>query len=204
MSGYRPAQWVPQVERKRSEATAAQEARGEGAQRRLDAAIARRQRGHRRDHGRPSPTAGSPTAGGAPRGDPRGRPGAFATAAGKRNEVQRYLVGKFEAELRPPAETLASLLAAESPRERDLIRTLEASNAADEAKQPTFAEIRAFYDLPGEPKTPILRRGDYLQPGPRGDAGRPARAGHARAVPLGAARRRTPPRAAGGWRSPSG
>ena len=91
---------------------------------------------------------------------------AFATAASKRNEVQRYLFDKFAAELRPPPKTLDSLIAAESPRDRDLIRTLEASNAADAAKKPSFAEIRAFYDLPGEPKTPILKRGDYHRPGP--------------------------------------
>jgi hypothetical protein len=37
---------------------------------------------------------------------------------------------------------------------------------AHESKRQTFAEIRAFYDLPGEAKTHLLRRRDYLQPGP--------------------------------------
>ena len=166
MSGYRPSQWIPQVARKRSEATAVQEVRAKAEGDRLDASIARR-RGEigaliasfaeRRFAGLLAvlPEAIREDVG-----------VAFATAADKRNEVQRYLVGKFTSDLRPPPKTLTSLIVAESPRERDLIRTLEASNAADEAKRPTFAEIRAFYDLPGEPKTPILKRGDYLQPGP--------------------------------------
>ena len=34
------------------------------------------------------------------------------------------------------------------------------------AKKRTFPEIRAFYDLPGEAKTHLLKRGDYLHPGP--------------------------------------
>ena len=36
---------------------------------------------------------------------------------------------------------------------------------AEQVRKRTFAEIRAFYNLPGEPKTPILKRGDYTQPG---------------------------------------
>ena len=34
-----------------------------------------------------------------------------------------------------------------------------------QAGKRTFPEIRAFYDLSGEPKTPILKRGDFTQPG---------------------------------------
>src|SRR5439155_10530375 len=37
---------------------------------------------------------------------------------------------------------------------------------AEETKRRTFPEIRAIYDLPGEAKTPLLRRGDYRNPGP--------------------------------------
>ncbi len=166
MSGYRPAQWIPQVARKRSEATAAQEARAKAESDRLDASIAGRRgaidaiRSSFADRRFAMHLAGLPEA---IREDVRV---ALATDPKTRNEVQRYLFGKFEAELRPPPKTLGGLIAAESPRERDLIRTLESSNAADEGKKPTFAEIRAFYDLPGEPKTPILKRGDFLRPGP--------------------------------------
>src|SRR5262249_34429964 len=44
MGGYRPSEWIPQVERKRPEATAAQEARARAHNARLDEAIARRRR----------------------------------------------------------------------------------------------------------------------------------------------------------------
>src|SRR5262249_4087537 len=46
------------------------------------------------------------------------------------------------------------------------VKPIEAAIAAEEAKKRTLPEIRAFYDLPGEPKTPVLRRGDYTRPGP--------------------------------------
>ncbi len=165
MSGYRPADWVPQAERKRLEATEVQETRAKAVNDQIDAAIARRQKvidaittafGERRFEER---LAALPVA---IREDVRA---AFATAADKRNEVQSYLFGKFESELRPPPGVLANRLASESPRDRDLIRVLKASNEADASRRQSFAEIRAFYDLPGEPKTPILQRGDYLRPG---------------------------------------
>ena len=37
---------------------------------------------------------------------------------------------------------------------------------AIEKQTRTFPEIRAFYDLPGDAKTHLLRRGEYTQPGP--------------------------------------
>src|SRR5262249_49017004 len=91
---------------------------------------------------------------------------AFATAPAKRNEVQRYLFGKFQAELRPNPKEIAALLARESPRDRDLLATLAAANARDEARRQTFPEIRALYDMPGVPKPPLLQRGDSRHPGP--------------------------------------
>src|SRR5262249_39244739 len=90
---------------------------------------------------------------------------AFAAAADKRNEIQKYLVGRFTAELQPDLKALANLLAKESPRARNSIRDVEAATAADAAGKRPFPEIRAFYALPGEPKTPVLQRGDYLHPG---------------------------------------
>ena len=144
-------------------------------------------------------------AGRAAGGDPRRRAGRLRHAPPtKRNEVQKYLVEKFEAELRPPAETLASLLAAESPAStRPSPDRSTASIAADEAKKPTFAEIRALYDLPGEPKTRSCAAATTSTPAPR-CAGRPDRRWRRRSRSAGPRRRRTPRRAAGGWRSPSG
>ena len=45
------------------------------------------------------------------------------------------------------------------------VQTLQALQA-ERAKHPAPPEVRAFYDLPGEAKTHLLRRGDYLNPGP--------------------------------------
>jgi hypothetical protein len=166
MSGYRPAQWIAQVERRRFEATAAQEARAKAHNAELDAAIARHQAaiqmlkasfGDRRFE------EGLARLPDVIRDDVRA---ALKTDAAMRNEVQRYLVSKFAAELQPNPETLATLMAKEAPRERDLIAALEQSIATKEGSRQSFPEIRAFYDLPGEPKTPILQRGDYLHPGP--------------------------------------
>jgi len=51
------------------------------------------------------------------------------------------------------------------------VKSLLASIAEQQKLVKTFPEIRAMYDLPGEPKTPVLRRGDYTKPGPEVDAG---------------------------------
>jgi hypothetical protein len=166
MSGYRPDRWVAQVERRRFEATEAQEARAKAHNAELDAAIARHQAeiklletsfSDRRFEERLAMLPDSI------RDDVRV---ALETDTENRNEVQRYLVSKFADELRPNSRTLATLMAGESPRERDLITALEKSIAIKEGSRLSFPEIRAFYDLPGEPKTPILQRGDYLHPGP--------------------------------------
>jgi hypothetical protein len=102
MSGYRPGQWVPQVQRKLNEATAAQEKEAQEHNAKIDAEIVavRKQ---------------------------------WAALKTKEKEP----TGKY-------AEEIKALT----------------------AKKRTFPEIRAFYDLPGEAKTHLLKRGDYLQPGP--------------------------------------
>ena len=51
---------------------------------------------------------------------------------------------------------------------------------AEQAKRKPFPEIRALYDLPGEVKTHLLRRGDYLNPGREVQPGVLCRAGHAK------------------------
>ena len=105
MSGYRPSKWVPQVQRKLSEATAFQEKEAKEHNAKIDAEIAP--------------------------------------------------LKKQQAELKKEDKAYKTA---------GLKITLEIK--ALESKKRTFAEIRAFYDLPGEAKTHLLKRGDYLQPGP--------------------------------------
>ncbi|HMC64842.1 MAG TPA: DUF1553 domain-containing protein, partial [Gemmataceae bacterium] len=57
-------------------------------------------------------------------------------------------------------------LAGHYPDYRRQAQAIEAGIKAEETKRRTFPEIRAIYDLPGEAKTPLLRRGDYRNPGP--------------------------------------
>ncbi|MGE3819970.1 MAG: PSD1 and planctomycete cytochrome C domain-containing protein [Isosphaeraceae bacterium] len=164
MSGYRPDQWVAQVARKREVATRAQETEAAAFNAVIERDVARRTRAietiragfeARRFEARLSELPM------AIREDVRA---AFAAEAPKRTEAQRDLFRKYQADLRPSPKELLGLIAKESPRERDLMGTLEALNAADLARRRVFPEIRAFYDLPGEPTTPILTKGDYLQP----------------------------------------
>ncbi len=84
----------------------------------------------------------------------------------KRTEVQKYLAQKFDPDLKPPEPRIAMLFAEASRENAAKVKEIEAAVATEEAKKRTFAEIRAMYDLPGEPKTPVLRRGDYTKPGP--------------------------------------
>ncbi|HYT94124.1 MAG TPA: PSD1 and planctomycete cytochrome C domain-containing protein [Gemmataceae bacterium] len=166
MSGYRPAQWVPQVQRRLHEATAQEEKEAKEHNARLDAVAAplkkqaqelQRQYGERLFNERLAKLPAQI------REDVRA---ALATAAAKRNEVQKYLASKFEAELRPAAAVLAKILPETYPEYRTKAAELATAVKTLEAQKRSFSEIRAFYDLPGEPKTPLLRRGDYLNPGP--------------------------------------
>src|SRR4029079_2114410 len=75
---------------------------------------------------------------------------------------------KLEIELAPLRKQLAELL---KRKEKDPVGNLRQQKIAEavkllESKKRAFKEIRAFYDLPGEVKTPLLKRGEYTQPGP--------------------------------------
>jgi Protein of unknown function (DUF1553)/Protein of unknown function (DUF1549)/Planctomycete cytochrome C len=107
VSGYRPSQWVPQVQRKLEESTAAQEKEAKQLAAKIDALTA---------------------------------PLKKQAAELKKTEKEAGVKAKLQA--------------------------ISDEIKAHEAKKRTFAEIRAFYDLPGEAKTHLLKRGDYLQPGP--------------------------------------
>lgn len=166
MSGYRPAQWVPQVQRRLTEATASQEksvaARTAEIAKRV-AELRKSQTELRQqfasklfeDRLAKLPLAIREDVRLAVNADPA-----------KRTEVQKYLAEKFAPELKPAEAKLPAVLAEAYPEYTAKLKPIDAAIVAEEAKKQPFAEIRAMYDLPGEPTTPVLRRGDYTKPGP--------------------------------------
>jgi hypothetical protein len=166
MSAYRPAQWVPQVRRRLLLATAAQEKEAAAHNARIDAAVAAlNKQGDelRRTFAERLFSERLATLPEAIRADVRD---ALAAAPGKRTEVQQYLAGKFEKDLRPVGPALEQALMKAYPDYVKRSTALAQAVLSEWAKRVTFAEVRALYDLPGEAKTHLLRRGDYLNPGP--------------------------------------
>jgi hypothetical protein len=90
---------------------------------------------------------------------------ALDTPAPNRSEIQKYLAEKLERSLRPQAKDLDAALAA-IPEYKNESDRITAQIAAEQARRIQFDEVRAAYDLPGEPTTPLLLRGDPLTPGP--------------------------------------
>ncbi|MEC7564805.1 MAG: PSD1 and planctomycete cytochrome C domain-containing protein [Planctomycetota bacterium] len=84
----------------------------------------------------------------------------------KRTDVEQYLVEKFEAFLRPPADKLEAVLAAEFDDYQNVVDEKNSAIAAKERGRINFDYIYAAYDVEGEPYTPLLRRGDAQTPGP--------------------------------------
>jgi hypothetical protein len=171
MSGYRPADWIPQVERRLSESTAAQDAAAKTHNAKIDAHVAELGKqvqslkakfaARLLDDGLaklPEPI----------RADTRT---ALSTEPAKRSEIQKYLASKFAATLSPIETKLHGQLTATYAQYKTQSTAIAASIAVEQARKTTFPDIRAFYDLPGTPKTPILKRGDYTQPGREVDPG---------------------------------
>jgi hypothetical protein len=166
MSAYRPYQWVPQEQRRLVEATEAQQKAAKAHNDEVDAALAklRQQSDNLRRQSAESLFADRLAKLPEPiREDVRV---ALATAPPQRTEVQKYLAGKFQKELRPEGPALEQALAAGYPPYLSRQAELAAALKIEETKRLTFPEIRALYDLPGEATTRLLRRGDYLNPGP--------------------------------------
>ena len=165
MSGYRPSQWVPQVQRRLLEASAVQEQEAKEHNAKIDAVIAglkKQQQELQQAYAAKLFDIELAKLPAAIRDDVKT---ALALDPAKRNEVQKYLAAKFQAELKPAGPILQKKLlenAEYKAKEQPLAQAIQ----KEEAKKRNFPEIRAFYDLPGEAKTPLLRRGDYLQPGP--------------------------------------
>jgi hypothetical protein len=87
---------------------------------------------------------------------------ALTTPAEKRDEVQKYLAGKFEASLTvKPEEVKASL----NSSEKTTVAQLEAKIAATGAKRRKWGKIQALYDLGVPPATHLLLRGNEQSPG---------------------------------------
>ena len=165
MSGYRPAQWVPQAERKLNESTAAQNAEAAARNARIDAKVAELTAKGQSLTTTFAARLFNDRLASLPeqiRDDTRK---ALAAEAGKQTEDQKYLASRFTSYLRPPEKGLPALLTATYPDYKAQAAGIAATIAAEQAAKRTFSEIRAFYDLPGDVKTPILKRGEYTQPG---------------------------------------
>jgi hypothetical protein len=175
MSGYRPSQWVPQAERRLFEATGAQEKESAAHNATVDAAIAPLKKQEAELRTRFGENLFNDRLAKLPESIREDVKVAVNTDPAKRTEVQKYLAAKFQNELRPadPA-VLAKALSDAYPEFKTKSQELTSAIKVEEAKRRTLPEIRAFYDLPGEVRTHLLRRGDYLNPGPEVAPGAPA------------------------------
>jgi hypothetical protein len=173
MSGYRPAQWVPQVERRLSESTAFQQAEAKSFNANVDSRVANLSAKAQSLKAVFTTRLFNDRLAKVPEPIREDTRKALAAKAGERTEVQRYLAGKFGTILHPSEKELPALLAATYPEYKAQAAAITSRIAAEQATKRTFPEIRAFYDLPGDSKTPILKRGDYTQPGPEVGPGVP-------------------------------
>jgi hypothetical protein len=90
---------------------------------------------------------------------------AVKLAADKRSVIQKYLVEKFGKLLRPDAKELEVALLADYPVYKQAVGDHAKKQTAVEQRRKHFDYVYAAYDVPGEPYTPFLRRGDAQTPG---------------------------------------
>jgi len=88
---------------------------------------------------------------------------ALKTGNDKRTEVQKYLFEKFDKVLRP---TRDEVVAAASPADRAEITRLDEQVEDLRARQRNPQKIQALFDVGEVPPTRLLRRGNFLTPGP--------------------------------------
>ena len=79
---------------------------------------------------------------------------ALAAAEDARNEVQKYLVEKFQTQLRPEGDELDAALKEQLADYMPKVDDIDAQIAAAEKRRRHFDEIRALYDQPGDVVTP--------------------------------------------------
>ena len=165
MSGYRPSQWVPQVQRKLSESTAAQEKEAKEQAAKIDVALAPLKKQLADVQQAFAAKLFEDGLAKLPADAREEIRLAFAADPKKQTAEQKKLIAKHQADLKPAAPIVAKKLDAD-PAFKAKQQKIAEEIKAHEGKKRTFAEIRAFYDLPGEAKTHLLKRGEYTQPGP--------------------------------------
>jgi hypothetical protein len=93
---------------------------------------------------------------------------AITTPGDKRNEIQKYLSGKFEAQLKISNDEVT---AAQSEAERQTAARLSAESAELNARRKRYGKIQAMWDVGTVPATHRLIRGNYETPGPEVPSG---------------------------------
>ena len=174
MAAFRPAQWVPQMERRLKLATQSQKQQAAQRKTEVDQAV----KGLRDEQAAlkskfadkllEDRLAELPEV---LRDDVRQ---ALATQPKQRNEVQIYLNKKFASHLKPDSKTLDKLLPQTFPAYASGLQSLKNQIQSQESRRIRFDEVRALYDLAGPVKSPLLLRGDPRTPGPLMQPGVPA------------------------------
>ncbi len=165
MAALRPKQWIPQMDRRLLVATASQKKTADEHNEKLNTEIARLKKelaDLRTQHKQKLFEERLATLPEVLRADVKA---AFEKPADQRSEVDKYLVGKFQAQLQPDDKALDKLLPETYADYRPAVDQRNASVAAQERQRIHFDELRALYDQPGPVTTPLLRRGDALTPG---------------------------------------
>src|SRR3569623_1387563 len=93
---------------------------------------------------------------------------AIEAPADKRNEVQKYLTGKFESALKVAPEEIAAAIGAE---DKAKIAGLQRQIAELAGQKRAWGKLQATWDVGPPPDTFLLRRGDHETPGAQVDPG---------------------------------
>src|SRR5262249_24932624 len=95
---------------------------------------------------------------------------ALKTTMNKRNEIQKYLATKLEAQLKiRPEEVQAAL----SAKQKQTLAELDQQVADLQRRRRGWDVIQAVYDVAPSAPTHVLRRGNYETPGPAVEPGFP-------------------------------
>src|SRR5262249_37570305 len=93
---------------------------------------------------------------------------AVETPADKRNEIQKYLAGKFEGQLKVTTEEIAGAM---SEADKGAVAQLNSQVGAADAERRRFGKIQALSDVGPPPTTRRLIRGNYQTPGEQVEPG---------------------------------